>query len=102
MRAEQMIAAQRRQLTHLGRVAVLGELSGAIAHELNQPLTAILANARAAQRLITRPIKGTRRRGVLRFCNVTSSRRPGSSPMIGAASFALSRFGGLQKTTSEP
>ena len=54
-RAEQVIAAQRRQLTHLGRVAVLGELSGAIAHELNQPLTAILANARAAQRLIARP-----------------------------------------------
>lgn len=54
-RAEQMIAAQRRQLAHLGRVAVLGELSGAIAHELNQPLTAILANARAAQRLMGRP-----------------------------------------------
>ena len=54
-RSEQTIAAQRRQLTHLGRVAVLGELSGAIAHELNQPLTAILANARAAQRLMTRP-----------------------------------------------
>ena len=54
-RAEQVIAAQRRQLAHLGRVAVLGELSGAIAHELNQPLTAILANARAAQRMMARP-----------------------------------------------
>jgi PAS domain S-box-containing protein len=54
-RAEQMIAVQRNQLAHLGRVAVLGELSGAIAHELNQPLTAILANARAAQRLMSRP-----------------------------------------------
>jgi PAS domain S-box-containing protein len=54
-RAEQVIAAQRRQLAHLGRVAVLGELSGALAHELNQPLTAILANARAAQRLLARP-----------------------------------------------
>ncbi len=53
-RAEQLIAEQRRQLAHLGRVAVLGELSGALAHELNQPLTAILANARAAQRLMTR------------------------------------------------
>jgi PAS domain S-box-containing protein len=54
-RSEQVIAAQRRQLAHLGRVAVLGELSGAIAHELNQPLTAILANARAAQRMMARP-----------------------------------------------
>ncbi|MFL6564339.1 MAG: MASE1 domain-containing protein, partial [Burkholderiales bacterium] len=31
---------QRLQLTHLSRVAMLGELSGGIAHELNQPLTA--------------------------------------------------------------
>jgi len=34
------------------RVSVLGELSGAIAHELNQPLTAILANAQAARLLL--------------------------------------------------
>jgi PAS domain S-box-containing protein len=59
-RAEHMIAAQRRQLAHLGRVAVLGELSGAMAHELNQPLTAILANARAAQRLMSRPTFDTK------------------------------------------
>ncbi len=39
----------RQQLTHLARVAVLGELSGALAHELNQPLTAILSSAQAAQ-----------------------------------------------------
>ena len=30
------------------RVAVLGELSGSIAHEINRPLTAILSNAQAA------------------------------------------------------
>lgn len=52
--AEHELAEQRRQLAHLGRVAVLGELSGALAHELNQPLTAILANARAAQRMLLR------------------------------------------------
>ena len=43
---------QRRQLTHLARVSALGELSGAVAHELNQPLTSILSNAQAARRLI--------------------------------------------------
>lgn len=53
-RAEDEVVAQRRQLAHLGRVAVLGELSAALAHELNQPLTAILANARAAQRMLSR------------------------------------------------
>ncbi len=44
---------QQRQLAHLGRAAVLGELSGALAHELNQPLSAILANAAAAQRSLS-------------------------------------------------
>lgn len=51
-RAEQEVALQRRQLAHLGRVALVGELSGALAHELNQPLAAILANARAACRML--------------------------------------------------
>lgn len=43
---------QRQQLTHLTRVAILGQLSGALAHELNQPLTSILSNAQAAQRFL--------------------------------------------------
>ena len=42
------------EVAHLTRVAILGELSGALAHELNQPLTAILSNAQAAQRLLGR------------------------------------------------
>lgn len=46
---------QHRQLTHLSRVATLGELSGALAHELTQPLTAILSNAQAAQLLLADP-----------------------------------------------
>ncbi|HKP49310.1 MAG TPA: PAS domain S-box protein, partial [Gemmatimonadales bacterium] len=52
--AEVVAEAQRRELTHLSRVASLGELSGALAHELNQPLAAILANTRAAQRIMSR------------------------------------------------
>jgi two-component system, LuxR family, sensor kinase FixL len=40
------------ELAHLARVSMVGELSGAIAHELNQPLTAILTNAQAAQRML--------------------------------------------------
>ena len=43
---------QRAELAHLGRVAMVGELSAALAHEINQPLTAILANARTALRLL--------------------------------------------------
>jgi two-component system, LuxR family, sensor kinase FixL len=41
----------QEKLTHLSRVALLGELSGALAHELQQPLTAILCNANTAQLL---------------------------------------------------
>jgi len=52
-RSESMLQQQQRELAHLGRVASLGELSGALAHELNQPLAAILANVRAAQRMIS-------------------------------------------------
>jgi two-component system, LuxR family, sensor kinase FixL len=43
---------QHAQLAHLGRAAVLGELSGAFAHELVQPLTSILGNAEAALQLL--------------------------------------------------
>jgi C4-dicarboxylate-specific signal transduction histidine kinase len=50
--AEAEAAEQRQEVTHLMRVSVLGELSGAIAHEINQPLTAILSNAQAALHLL--------------------------------------------------
>jgi PAS domain S-box-containing protein len=53
-RAEREAQEQRELLTHLSRVAVLGELSGALAHELSQPLTSILSNAQAARRLLAR------------------------------------------------
>ena len=53
-RAERESQDQRQQMAHLMRVALLGQLSGALAHELNQPLTAILSNAQAAQRFLKR------------------------------------------------
>jgi len=52
VRAEADAQQQRTQLAHLSRVTMLGELSGSLAHELNQPLTAILSNAQAAQRFL--------------------------------------------------
>jgi len=53
--AELEIARQRSQLAHLSRVSMLGELSGSIAHEIGQPLTASLSNAHAAQLLLRQP-----------------------------------------------
>jgi C4-dicarboxylate-specific signal transduction histidine kinase len=52
--AEREVAARRLELAHLSRTAQLGELSGALAHELNQPLASILANAEAAGSLLKR------------------------------------------------
>jgi signal transduction histidine kinase len=50
-------AAQRHlgQIAHLDRVAGMGQLASSLAHELNQPLTGILANAEAAKRLMRGP-----------------------------------------------
>jgi two-component system sensor kinase FixL len=43
----------RRDLAHLTRVSTVGQLTSSLAHELNQPLTAILSNVQAAQRFLT-------------------------------------------------
>jgi signal transduction histidine kinase len=55
-RREAEAAAQRllAQLAHLDRVAAMGQLASSLTHELSQPLTAILANAQAANRLLAR------------------------------------------------
>ena len=54
-RGELEIEAARAELAHLSRVAMMGELAASIAHELNQPLTAIVSNGRAAQRMLAQP-----------------------------------------------
>ncbi len=51
---ERTAARQRDEIAHLSRVATLGELSGSLAHEINQPLMGILSNAQAAQRFLSR------------------------------------------------
>lgn len=45
----------RQELAHFTRVSTIGELTASLAHELNQPLSGILANARAAQRFVAAP-----------------------------------------------
>jgi two-component system, LuxR family, sensor kinase FixL len=46
----------RQELAHLGRVALMGEMASSLAHELNQPLTAIVTNAAAGQRFVDRGV----------------------------------------------
>ena len=50
--AETNLRQQREQLARMTRISTMGELAASLAHELNQPLTAILANAQAAERLM--------------------------------------------------
>ena len=52
--AEQRAEQDREALGYVTRVDMLGKLSASIAHQLNQPLTAILANAEAAQTMLGR------------------------------------------------
>ena len=46
----------RDELTHVARVAALGDLTVAITHELTQPLTAIRTNGQATKRLLARGV----------------------------------------------
>src|SRR5207249_2435134 len=52
--AELEALQHREELSHLSRVAAMGELTASIAHELNQPLSGITSNASAGQRFIDR------------------------------------------------
>jgi C4-dicarboxylate-specific signal transduction histidine kinase len=52
--AEFEIAQSHAALQHMARVSLLGQLSASIAHQLNQPLASILANAQAAQQMLRR------------------------------------------------
>ena len=50
--AEEELRTVRQELSHASRLALLGELTASIGHELRQPLTAILANTGAGLRLL--------------------------------------------------
>lgn len=56
-RAQQLLERQLvlEEISHLNRVASMGHMAASLAHELAQPLAAILGNAQAAERLVSRP-----------------------------------------------
>jgi two-component system sensor kinase FixL len=53
--AQQESKRLQEELFHAGRISTMGELAGALAHEINQPLGAIMSNAQAAQRFLAAP-----------------------------------------------
>ena len=55
-RAEEALHKAQAELAHVTRVATLGEMTASIAHEVNQPLAAVVTNANACLRWLARPI----------------------------------------------
>ena len=51
-RAEQRLQELQTELIHVARLSAMGEMASALAHELNQPLTAIINYAQATRRLL--------------------------------------------------
>jgi signal transduction histidine kinase len=51
---QRRVEESSRQVAHMGRVALVGELAAAISHELRQPLAAIRANAETGAKLVSR------------------------------------------------
>jgi len=70
-------ARHRLEMAHLGRVALMGELTASLAHELNQPLTAIVSNAAAGERFLDRGVVDLRELHELLHDIVTDGERAG-------------------------
>jgi signal transduction histidine kinase len=51
--SEPEVQRHLHDLAHMNMIAAMGEVAASVAHELNQPLTAVLSNAQAARRLLT-------------------------------------------------
>lgn len=56
LRAEEAVQAAQAELARVVRASTLGELTASIAHEINQPLAAIVNNANASRRILASPV----------------------------------------------
>lgn len=75
VRAERTLRTLQADFAHAARVTTLGELTASIAHEVNQPLAAIAANAGAGLRWLDRPTPDVAEASELLSRIVTDSRR---------------------------
>jgi PAS domain S-box-containing protein len=68
-KAEEALRRAQAELAHASRVATLGELSASIVHEVNQPLSSIVASGQAAVRWLDRDVPENERahRAILRL-----------------------------------
>ncbi len=100
--AEQAVQKQRFELAHASRLAVAGELTGSIAHEINQPLGAILSNADAADLILESGARSARRaaRDSRRHPPRRPARQRSDPPAAGAARQARGRAAALRSQRS--
>jgi PAS domain S-box-containing protein len=75
--AEAEARQHREEVAHLSRLAMMGEMAGSLAHELNQPLGAIVTNAGAGLRFLERGNLGTEKLRELLQDIVADGRRAG-------------------------
>jgi C4-dicarboxylate-specific signal transduction histidine kinase len=76
-KAEAQARRCHEEAAHLSRVEMLGEMAGSLAHELNQPLTAIMNNASAGRRFIAKGRADVQKLDGLFKCVVADARRAG-------------------------
>jgi len=88
------LASQREKLAHVGRLSTMGEMTASIAHEINQPLTAISMYAQASLKLLERNGNREKVHDALEKLNVQSLR-------AGAVIERIQRFARTQETTKE-
>lgn len=59
LKAEEEARQHEADLAHMGRLSTMGEMASGIAHELNQPLAAIVTNSQACIRMLDSGMKDT-------------------------------------------
>jgi len=75
LNAEQQLRKLQADFSHAGRIATLGELATSIAHEINQPLTAIVTNGETSLRWLARADHNTEKVTQLTSRIVSNARR---------------------------
>ena len=88
------LASQREKLAHVGRLSTMGEMTASIAHEINQPLTAISMYAQASLKLLEREGSTAKVKDALEKLNTQSLR-------AGAVIERIQRFARAQESSKE-
>jgi PAS domain S-box-containing protein len=77
VKADLQLDLQRQEMARMSRVSSMGELTASLAHELNQPLTAIASNAAAGKRLLSQGVPDLKEFEELLVDVATDARRAG-------------------------